>query len=689
MKVIQDTPVSKIIDDKLGRENIVDLVVDSINAHVKSDHSCLVYGVYGKWGEGKTSLLNFIEEKLLDQGANDNVNIIKFNPWLVNNDETLLREFFMSMTSCLDDKTRAIFEKYGSLAILASKTVVNAFLPGLGSALAEGIGLAKEALKDSTDTLSETKKKVSDAIIKSKRHLVIMIDDVDRLDKEELHSVLRLIRQVADFDNCMYIVAMDIDIVSKSISSYYGTGNPQDGRKFVDKIVQVPITLPYIPNCDMQRIVEDELSDVLDDYVDQVAKFEIALAVTPFFSTYRELKRYCNQLQFVLPHLREEVNIHDLCLLEAIKSVNAESYHMIYEHRSQLLREVSNVYYMKSEESRKAVEQMCQEAKESVVEGLSGNVKKTILSALDVLFEKRTLYDDKHITEKRINTAVYFAKYFVQTVPSDLIPDRLLEDFRERILEMPIPDIVSIVNDWSLKYTLNEVKRAALYAINHSDTVEHKCKIASQLAKALSVSIYSKDVPPHAVKGGDSVAMFVSLNVLRFTRTRALLNEQNEKGGDYWLYEDALKYIFENAEMNYAMGVYYDLHEEIFGSQGVFDIVMLVLIGRFKELSFNQQFEYSGTLLISLFYGWKKYDSKSWDEFVQSLLVDDDTSCITILEKFIQDKRDGEGISVFLNYFRGHIETFNEKLTSEADVANNDIVKSYFANYKQLLNDLK
>ena len=123
MKVIQDTPVSNIVDDKLGRENIVDLVVDSINAHVKSDHPCLVYGIYGKWGEGKTSLLNFIGEKLLAQGANDNINIIKFNPWLVNNDETLLREFFMSMTSCLDDKTRAIFEKYGSLAILASKTV--------------------------------------------------------------------------------------------------------------------------------------------------------------------------------------------------------------------------------------------------------------------------------------------------------------------------------------------------------------------------------------------------------------------------------------------------------------------------------------------------------------------------------------------------------------------------------------
>lgn len=685
MKVIKDIPLSNIVDDKLGRENIVDLVVDSINAYVQKDHPCLVYGIYGKWGEGKTSLMNFVEEKLTSSGNTANINVIKFNPWLANNEEALLREFFQKITDSVDSKFRKVLRRYSSAAILASQTILKTCSPGLGSKLVELVESIINALKKREVTLTSLKADVNKSIVKSGKYLLVIIDDVDRLDKDELHAVLRLIRQVADFDNCIYIVAMDIDIVSKSIGEYYGTGNSHDGRKFVDKIVQVPITLPYIPNCDMRRIVENGLSVVLDDYVDPVTKFEIALAVTPFFSTCRELKRYCNQLQFVLPHLRGEVNVHDLCLLEAIKSVNAESYHRIYEHRSQLLREVSNVYYMKSEESRKAVEQMCQEAKESVVEGLSGNVKKTILSALDVLFEKRTLYDDKYITEKRINTAVYFAKYFVQTVPSDLIPDRLLEDFRERILEMPIPDIVSIVNDWSLKYTLNEVKRAALYAINHSDTAEYKCKISAQLAKALSVSTYSKNVPPHAVKGGDSVAMFVSFNVLRFTRTRALLNENKEECGDYGLYEDALKYIFENAEMNYAMGVYYDLHNEILESQQVSEAVMPTLIGRFAELSFKQQFEYSGTLLITLFYGWKKHDLRSWDEFVQSLLVGTDTSCVTILEKFMQDKRDG--ISVFLNYFRNHVEAFNEKLTSEADVANNDIVKSYFANYKQLLKE--
>ena len=129
----------------------------------------------------------------MSQGHGDKINIIKYNPWLVNNDETLLREFFMSIACKQDDETRRVFQKYGSMAILASKTVVNAFLPGLGAAFAEGIALAKNAFDDCKDTISEMKKNVSEAVIRSKKHLVVMIDDVDRLDKEELHTVLRLL----------------------------------------------------------------------------------------------------------------------------------------------------------------------------------------------------------------------------------------------------------------------------------------------------------------------------------------------------------------------------------------------------------------------------------------------------------------------------------------------------------------
>lgn len=62
--IAQDSPLTQICDDKLGREPIVELIVDSNNHMISSDHECIVYGVYGKWGEGKTSLMNFIRERI-------------------------------------------------------------------------------------------------------------------------------------------------------------------------------------------------------------------------------------------------------------------------------------------------------------------------------------------------------------------------------------------------------------------------------------------------------------------------------------------------------------------------------------------------------------------------------------------------------------------------------------------------
>ena len=78
--IVQDSPLTDITDDKFGRELIVELIVDSINQTVKTEHDCMVYGIYGKWGEGKTSLMNFIKARLLSHGKNDGINLVEFNP---------------------------------------------------------------------------------------------------------------------------------------------------------------------------------------------------------------------------------------------------------------------------------------------------------------------------------------------------------------------------------------------------------------------------------------------------------------------------------------------------------------------------------------------------------------------------------------------------------------------------------
>ena len=51
------------------------------------------------------------------------------------------------------------------------------------------------------------------------RPVVIVIDDIDRLEKNELFEVLRLIRNTGNFANLIYVVAYDERYVVEQLSN--------------------------------------------------------------------------------------------------------------------------------------------------------------------------------------------------------------------------------------------------------------------------------------------------------------------------------------------------------------------------------------------------------------------------------------------------------------------------------------
>ena len=685
-----DKPIEYISEDRFGREPIVGLIVDSINALVSTDHSCMVYGIYGKWGEGKTSLMNFVKERLLGQGKDDGINIVEFNPWLVNNDEALLREFFNTIMSDPEQRIKEAFKKYGSLAIYASKTIVNAVIPSLGSRIAEFLGVAKDTILSPETTLCDLKKKASEAIKDSGRHLVIIIDDVDRLDKEELHSVLRLIRQVADFDNCIYIVAMDVDMVAKSISDYHGNGSVQDGRKFLDKIVQVPITLPQVPAVDMFRFISQELSTSFDDLlVEQVE--EITEVIIPFIGTYRDLKRYCNQMKFVYPLLKGEVNAKDLFLLEAIKMVNAEAYQKIHECRSQLMHESwSEDYPLDAEKSHAETEKRYREAKVYITSTIEGPLMSAIDRAIDVLFDRAYNYQDD-IDAKRLLTDVYFSKYYTQLVPSDIIPDKQLEDLRSKILELEVSEVVDIFNTWGENYSVSEVKRAAIYVIRKNVNGDDRCRIAVIIAKALYVCSFSKDVPPHIYVDVDNFISFVPVQIIA-----PYMFFRDTTYGQLHIYDasyldDALSYIFENAEINFCINMMCS-SDNIFDN-GVYNgsVVLPLLFERFKLLDFDGQLKYSKLLLQTIFKHWQKLERDSFNEYAAGLFSNPEIPYLRIFDKLIDGTDDAMDIVRFVELFSLQIPLINERLNRDQlnTPGEHHSVQIYSANYAQILKDHK
>lgn len=84
-----DSPIHEQSQDRFSRWNFSERVAQVISK--RSDPSSIVIGIYGIWGDGKTSVLNFIEKSL---ESDENVICIKFNPWRFGTEDELLTGFF-------------------------------------------------------------------------------------------------------------------------------------------------------------------------------------------------------------------------------------------------------------------------------------------------------------------------------------------------------------------------------------------------------------------------------------------------------------------------------------------------------------------------------------------------------------------------------------------------------------------
>ena len=69
-----DSPVRKYEDDLLNRYPFAERVANRIKGSKQKDS--IVIGIYGEWGTGKTSVVNFIKEEL---SSDESIISIDFN----------------------------------------------------------------------------------------------------------------------------------------------------------------------------------------------------------------------------------------------------------------------------------------------------------------------------------------------------------------------------------------------------------------------------------------------------------------------------------------------------------------------------------------------------------------------------------------------------------------------------------
>lgn len=391
----------------------------------------LVVGIYGKWGEGKTTVLYFIESELK---LHNNIVTIFFNPWMFPSETELFTAFYTELAKGLEKSLPTAREKIGK--------VITDYLAPFAGLLDKADFAEKIGSLLSNVSLEELRDRIGKFLIEQNKLVVVFVDDIDRLDKDEIHAIFRLIKLSANFENIVYVLAFDPEIVVDALSERYFTKKEIAGQNFLEKIVQVPINLPKVPTNDLRKFCYEQIDKTLKFHEIELSEADIQEFNRGFITgieirlqTPRMAIRYANMLNFSLPLVNGEVNIIEFLLIEAVRAFYPSAYEVIKTNRDAFT--ATNLGAMgtlttEKDEIKKTIEK--------AFDGLTEDEKDNLKHLLTILFPRiKTVYgntyyqsewDKTWAEEKRISSDKYFDRYFTYSIPlgdiSDIRIDNLL-----------------------------------------------------------------------------------------------------------------------------------------------------------------------------------------------------------------------------------------------------------------------
>lgn len=454
-----DNPISCIEEDCFQRKQFALRIANTIASY--ENQKSIVLGLYGEWGFGKSSVLNMVESSL---NNNNNIVIVRFNPWRFSNESFLLNSFFESLASKIKSIEEEKNEYKGSwnrigektLSYIKNRSSIKTGKEQIGDLLRKyassvsSIPIAGLAVKGVSEYLSvdiETlKSRLNRMISDTKKKILVIIDDIDRLDKNEIYSLLRLVKLNADFSNTIYLLSFDEKMVAKAIGDRFGNNDFEAGRSFLEKIVQTQIPLPMIPPDDMRSFCFSEINKILaskplDTQIkqDDLGDFPYFFSgcILPVVKTPRLAIRYVNALKFVLPMLVGEVYIADLMLLEALKIFYPEIYDYIKNNTLNFMKCYSSSD-SNDENERLNFEKTLNNFFEKLDTIQRDNLKKILKRLFPYLNSVYARIDNTSsypiwIQKKQICTIQYYKRYFMYTVLTGEISDLVYQSFINEI----------------------------------------------------------------------------------------------------------------------------------------------------------------------------------------------------------------------------------------------------------------
>ncbi len=282
--LLADTPLINPEDDRLDFAPFAENLAKAITK-IETDE-CLVFALFGPWGSGKTTCMNFvryfIDQTLTEKGPI----IVEFNPWWFSGSGELMRQFFREFRIALGKKG-----EFKDVAKLISNFLeIASDIPGAKTAS----GITKLFTKEKS--IISTKEEIKKILEKLKQRFLIIIDDIDRLTPEEIRNLFCVIKSVADFPWTTYLLAFDKNVVVEVLDEQ----NNNRGKDYLEKIVQVPFDLPIPDKSRLNKIFTERLNAIFSEseQIDETYWGNMFFGgIEYYIDTVRNVKRLTNAIK--------------------------------------------------------------------------------------------------------------------------------------------------------------------------------------------------------------------------------------------------------------------------------------------------------------------------------------------------------------------------------------------------------
>lgn len=455
-----DRPIDNVKNDLLRRASFSKQLAKAL--YYYSGDDSLVVGLFGKWGSGKTSVINMALQTM-DEMNYDNEEkpiIVKFAPWNYSSQDNLILQFFKCIETKIDlVDNKEIREKIGkALSDYSNAFDAMSLIPGIGVGLAAIAKTTANAVGNSMAKKPDiecAKKALEKALNEFDRKIIVVIDDIDRLSNTQIRDIFQLVKQVADLPKMIYILSMDRDVVTRALNDVQHF----DGNEYLEKIIQVPFVVPEVSNSKLHQVFFNSLdrfllktdSDIKFDQRYWTKVFENC--IKPYLRTIRDVNRVLNVFQFRWGALSNEICFEDLVAITVIDVLNPHVYRWISENKEAVCGSPIHSILMghkKPEEIRsRYVNELLSIGIENTDDALKSIAALFPVFAKDINENSFGYYEDTscHRSKMRVAQSERYDLFFLLDMDRLPVSRKIVQDFISIYDEKDADKIINELND--------------------------------------------------------------------------------------------------------------------------------------------------------------------------------------------------------------------------------------------------